>query len=199
MTTNRAPRGQTTHLGYAQIAGGFHATRYATSRNRPMTHMVTINFSRLSIEEEAAGAVFSALRARVSRAWRYAAKADRGLGSFDYFHVHENPDNRSNVHWAVHLPTGYENWFERLIRDRLGKLSGGPCVSDEVRLTPVTTPGGMAKYMMKGANPSFAKHFHLTDWIADQGLVIGRRFGTSRSLGRSARKANWSRKGKITS
>lgn len=194
MTTNHAPRGSTKHLGYSQIAGGFHATRYASARGRPMTQMITINWDRLGVSEDDACDLFRKLRSRVSRAWRYAAKLGRDLGTFDYFHVHENPDHKTNVHWAVHVPKAHQLWFEKLVRARLEKLHGSELAVGALRFTAVTTPGGMAKYMMKGAHPMFAAHFHLKDWVANQGTVIGRRFGTSRSLGRTARKANWSRK-----
>lgn len=194
MTTNQTPRGQTTHLGYAQIAGGFHATRYASARSRPMTHMVTINLNRLGVFEEDACEFFRELRSRVSRAWRYAVKTGKELGTFDYFHVHENPAQRTNVHWAVHIPIGHQAWFENLVSRRIEKLLGTELLAGALQFTIVKTPGGMAKYMLKGANPMFAAHFHLESWVANQGTVIGRRFGTSRSLGRTARKANWSRK-----
>ncbi|WP_156320361.1 hypothetical protein [Brevundimonas sp. AAP58] len=159
-----------------------------------MTHMLTINFNRLDVSEDQVSSLFREVRLRVARAWRYARLRDELLGTFDYFHVQDNPNSKTNVHWALHIPPGRGLWFEKLVLDRLAKLIGSNLDSDAVKMTTVTTPGGMAKYMLKGANPMFASHFHMSDWVANRGTVIGRRFGTSRSLGRTARKANWVRK-----
>lgn len=187
--------GRTASIGYAQTLNGFHATRYATSRGRPLTRMVSINFTRLQVPEEACGAMFRTLRDRVARAWKYADEQGEDLGSFDYILAHENPGARRNVHWAVHVPADHTDWFDRTVRQRLAKLAGRPLPQGTIEFTEISTPGNTAKYILKGVNRTYVDHFHMRNWASDQGVVSGRRFATSRSIGRTARRrANWHRK-----
>lgn len=187
-------RHRTVHLGYSQTCGGFHATRYAKDRGRPLNLMATINFERLGVAEEEAGELFKLVREKISRAWRYEVACGRSAGTFDHFHVQENPAGRRNAHWALHIPVGRESWFQSLLVAHFEKLIGRSLPADAVIFKSITTGGNAAKYMLKGVNPQFKEHFFMQDWASDQGIVTGRRFGTSRSLGRTARKANWTRK-----
>ena len=189
------PGQQTSHIGYAQALGGFHATRYAKSRGRPLTRLLSLNFSRLNLPEDQCAPLFRELRDRVSRAWKYADAIHGGLGSFDYVLAHENPGGRRNVHFAVHVPAVFIEWFDDLVRHRLAELVGRPLPPGTVDFVEIKTPGNMAKYILKGVDRQYVEHFHMENWASDQGIVTGRRFATSRSLGRTARRRNnWRRK-----
>lgn len=194
MTTNHIGR-KTSAIAYAQTIGGFHAVRYASSRNRPITRLLSLNFSRLELAEYQCGPLFRELRTRVARAWRYEESVRGGLGSFDYVLAHENPGARRNVHLAAHIPSGFEAWFDELVRDRLEKLVQRPLPAGTLHFSKIETPGNTAKYMLKGVDRRYAEHFFMREWVSDQGVVTGRRFATSRSLGRAARrKGQWRRK-----
>lgn len=191
----KLPGRRTTAIGYAQALNGFHATRYATGRGRPLNRMVSINFSRLDLDEEACGPLFRELRDRVARAWKYADATGAGLGSFDYILAHENPAARRNVHCAVHVPVEHTDWFDQLVRHRLAKLIGRPLPQGTLDFTEIKTPGNTTKYILKGVDRRYVQHFHMRDWASDQGVVSGRRFATSRSIGRTARRRNNWRRG----
>lgn len=194
MATIQLKARTTNHIAYAQTAGGFHATRYATSRGRPLNTLVTINFDRAGLPEDHVATAFRELRAKLTRSWRHAATRCPTLGTFDDIHAHENPNGRRNVHWAIHVPPSHTAWFASQVHKFLAKILRMLALDEILHIQPIKTPGNTAKYILKGVDPRFASHFHMKDWAAPQGRVTGRRFGTSRSLGRSARRKNWRRK-----
>lgn len=176
-----------------------HAIRFARSRGRPMNTFVTLSFTDLGLSEAEASGFFSAVRTAIARAWkRFREVRGRDLGTFDDVHAHEYPEGgRRHVHWMMHRPkTMSRAELVRHITDRVMKRTGlddlGTALlfqhEDEVR-----APGTLAKYILKGIDPAYAGYLHIEP--EDMGWVTGRRTGTSRSIGRAARKAaNWNRK-----
>ena len=93
----------------------------------------------------------------------------------------------------MRVPDGARAEVERIIRQRIEKLSGFACLGRAVHFMDVERPGGIAKYTLKGINPIFAAHFHME--ASDQGEVNGRRITVSRSIGYAARdRAGWKRR-----
>jgi hypothetical protein len=189
-----APNWGTHHVGVKQAERAFHAVRYASEIGRPLNLMVTVHFTALGIKPEEAGQVFRRLWSRVGRWWAYqrGAKA-RPLGPFDCVAIHEHPRERGrHAHWVLRAPNGARPDLERTIRSRLEKLTGFACVGRALNFKKVDTPGCVAKYVLKGVDPAYARYFHME--ASDQGFIYGRRLAISRSIGAAARaKARWKR------
>ena|SRR5690606_24828653 len=192
-----ATKSGTVSIGAKQAARTFHAVRFANDNGRTLNLFVTIDFTSLGIDPNDASATFRQVWARFSR-W-YADQRDRKgrpFGRFDAYAVHEHPTHGPrHVHWVMRAPEGTEDEIERVIRNRLEKLTGLACLGSAIDFRPVYSAGQLAKYTLKGIAPAYARHFHMT--AEDQGFVTGRRITISRSIGYAARqRAGWVRKRK---
>ncbi len=184
----------TASVGYKQAARAFHAVRFANDNGRPLNLFVTIDFSSLGINPDDAAEFFREIWARVTRWYAYQRdQKGRRFGTFDAYAVHEHPaTGPRHVHWVLRAPEGAEAEIERVIRDRIGKLTKLDCLGKAVDVRPVYATGTLAKYTLKGIAPAYADHFHMT--AENQGFISGRRLTISRSIGHAARqKAGWVR------
>lgn len=182
-------------IGPKQAARAFHAVRFANDNGRTMNLLVTINFSELGVDPEEASGFFSGVWARFTRWYAYQRdRKGRAFGKFCAYAVHENPPGGPrHVHWVMHAPEGSQKEIDRVLRNRIGKLTGLDCVGNAVHIREVYGPGQLAKYTMKGIDPAFAGHFHMA--AANQGEIAGRRITISRSIGYAARRdAGWVRR-----
>lgn len=181
-------------IGPKQAARAFHAVRFATEQGRQLNLLITIDFTTLGIAEERVSETFRNVWARVSRWWAYQRSKGKAFGPFDCYAVHENPPGGPrHVHWFVRAPLGDHDALCATVRSRLEKLTGLDCLGKALHFLKVDKPGGMAKYTLKGINPAYADHFHMT--ASDQGFVQGRRLTVSRSIGAAARnRAGWTRR-----
>ena len=189
-----ATKQTTASIGAKQAARAFHAVRFANDNGTPLNLMVTIDFTSLGIEAEDAGALFREIWARFARWYAYQRGKGREFGSFDAYAVHEHPDGKPrHVHWVMRAPEGTRTEIERVICDRLEKLTGLDCLGAAIHFTDVGAAGTLAKYTLKGIHPAYAAHFHMR--AEPQGEIIGRRLTISRSIGFAARqRAGWTRK-----
>lgn len=179
---------QTIHVGHRQAESAFHAVRFANDNGRPFNLLVTVNFTDLGIDPDEASAFFREVRRRVARWYSYERKKNRPFGSFDDLYVHEHPDGGPrHVHWFVRAPDCARHELEAVIRARLQKLTTLDCLGSSLDFTDVEKAGGVAKYVLKGINPLYARYFHMR--AVAQGVIIGRRISISQSVGRTARKA----------
>ena len=180
-------------IGPKQAARAFHAVRFANDNGLPLNLMVTIDFTSLGVDAEKAGAFFSDTWGRFARWYAYQRGKGRAFGTFDAYAVHEHPEGGPrHVHWVMRVPPGARIEVERIIRQRLEKMTGLDCLGRAVHFLDVGKAGGVAKYTLKGINPMFAAHFHVE--AQDQGEIVGRRITVSRSIGFAARgKAGWVR------
>jgi len=156
---------------------------------------VTINFTTLGIADETgAGRLFSLLRTRIKRAWKYQRDGRcLKIGPFDDVGSHENPDGVRHVHWLVRVPAHIRPWFEASVEKQLKKIVGLDDLGPALHFKDIDAIGTLAKYILKGVRPDLADYFHME--AADQGIVLGRRVFVSRTIGHSARKAaSWRRK-----
>lgn len=181
-------------IGIKPATNVFHAVRFAREIGRDPNLFVTVNLSKLGIGDEAAGPFFSALRAKVRRAWKYRRDHKNvALGALDDVGAHENPDGKRHVHWLVRVPEDARSWFEEAVDKFARKLAGLDDLGTAIETQEIYALGGLTKYIMKGVDAQFGSYFH-TD-TSDQGEVICRRTFASRTLGYAARKeANWKRK-----
>ncbi|MGF7156647.1 hypothetical protein [Novosphingobium gossypii] len=156
---------------------------------------MTIDFSSLGVPADGAAELFQNVWQRFTRWYAYQRDAKgRGFGSFDAYAVHEHPENGPrHVHWVMRAPDGARLEIERVIRDRLEKLTRFACLGRALHFQEVGAAGQLAKYTLKGIHPAYAAHFHM--WASSQGFISGRRITISRSIGYAARKhAGWKRK-----
>lgn len=189
----------TQRIGHRPGTNLFHAVRFAQSRGRPINAHVTLSFTDLGLTDDDAAEFFSAIRNGVARRWKREREAKgRAIGTFDDAHAHEHPEGgRRHVHWIMHRPAGVSRAeLEREIMKRVKKRAGLDDLGTALHFQhedTVRAPGTLAKYILKGMDPTYARYFHMR--AEDMGWVTGRRTGTSRSLGRAARKlAKWDRK-----
>jgi hypothetical protein len=184
----------TRSIGPRQAARAFHAVRFANDNGQSLNLMVTIDFSSLGIEDESASAFFRDTWARFTRWYSYQRTKGRAFGSFDAYAVHEHPEaGPRHVHWVMRVPPNARAEVEDVIRRRIEKTTGLACLGKAVHFIDVIKAGGVAKYTLKGIDPYYAEHFHMT--AVDQGQIWGRRITISRSIGYTARqRAGWKRK-----
>jgi hypothetical protein len=103
----------------------------------------------------------------------------------------ENPPPGSLMHanWMVHVPPGREAEFEKKLVMWATRVLG-PLGPGDLDIQPIDQryTKRLAKYVVKGTNPQYARHFFLEKMISDQGEVIGKRAGVSQAIGLRARK-----------
>ena len=191
-----ATKCRTNQVGLDAALNVFHAVRYAGETGRPINTHVTISFVALGIGDDQAHDLFKVLQAKISRWWRYQrCQKGRSIGDVAAVYSHANPADSRHVHWLVHVPPEISDEFSKVVAVRLSKVTGQKDLRDALFIGPVDTPGTLAKYILRGVNPMYARYLHLR--AANEGTVTGRRTGTSRAVGRATRKgAGWKRKGK---
>lgn len=187
---------RTGHVARRSAENVLHSIRFARDLNQPFNRFVTIDFSSLGIEEEAAGPLFIKLRQCVSRWWRYERKKNPALPELFHNYCHANPAGRRHVHWLLSVPDDMTAAFDKTVEDRLLKLTQLDALGDALHMQKATAPGNAGKYMMKGIDPMFAGYLHIQH--VDEGVVTGRRTGVSRNIGRTARsRAGWQRRRRL--
>ena len=172
-----------------------HGIRYARDINRPFNTAVTINFSQLGFDDAEAGKISAKLIQRVRQWWwnkkkKCSSEIDR---KFIHGIVHENPGSVRNCHWILNIPSDDQDVFRSTVLNRLSKLTGVEAFGDAVQFQPIYNASGFEKYLLKGIDPKYGKFMHISP--KDQGVVLGKRIGMSRAVGRTARRsAKWDRK-----
>ena len=184
----------TLYVGRRAAENALHAVRYATLTGRQMNTLITISFCRLGVEDDKAGKLFHRLQANISRWWRYQRdQKKRNIGPLTGMYAHANPAGSRHVHWLIHLPVEIRSEFRDSLLKRLCKLTGLDDVGDACHVKDVDHPGGAAKYVLRGIDPLYSKYLHIR--ASNEGAVSCRRTGTSRSIGKAARKqAGWNRR-----
>lgn len=182
----------TKSIGHRAAENGFHAIRYAGESGRPINSHITISFVTLGIDDEEAGPTFRKIQINLARWWRYRNQK-HGIGPLIGVYAHANPNGRRHVHWLLHLPEAVRDEFVGALEKQLGKITGLKDLGNGLHVQRVDTPGSVGKYIFRGIDPAYAAYFHLE--AANEGTVSCRRTGTTRVIGRSARKsAGWVRK-----
>lgn len=185
---------QTLHIGRRAAENALHAVRYARDAGRPINTHVTISFAALSLDDDQAADLFRHLQARIGRWWRdQRTRKQRPVGDLYGFHSHANPAGSRHVHWLLHVPSEVAEEFARVLRNRLVKLTDEANLDEALHIGPVTTPGSLAKYVLRGIEPAYGGYLHID--AANEWLVSGcRRTGVSRAASKAARtRAGWKR------
>jgi hypothetical protein len=107
-----------------------------------------------------------------------------------YVYTFENPDDHTHVNWVLHVPDDLKREFTAKLPKWLAKIRGRVDPFD-IDTQPVTEhPKSLAKYITKGTDPAYVKHFFLERVHAPQGWFRGLRAAVSTSLDKAARAAN---------
>lgn len=191
---------QTNSIRYASALTAFYAARFARDQDRHLNTLVTLNFTTLGITDDDAVEFFRQVKARAATWWRYRREKTKSpfynIGPFDWVMVHANPRGSAHVHWVIRVPQGHQAEFDAMLVNRIKKLAGLEDLKTALNIKPIPKKGvgGVMKYCLRGVNPNDGPRFFLR--AANEGTVIGRRVGVSRSLGHSAReRANWRKVG----
>lgn len=193
------------YVGPKAAQTNYYADMQAARLKLPINVRVTINFTLLGVEPEDATFVFRKMRS--SRFAKWVSRPRKGCGPAapptDY-HGFENrrgdevyrqigPGLPHNVHahWSMHIPTKRRRDFEAELQRWVNEMAGHggwPVLALKVE---DLTFGQAAKYLNKGAKPPVARRYGANpEKISEQGMVIGRRTGTSRNIGPARRRAD---------
>lgn len=182
-------RRPTHHINRRVSQSIFRAVDYAVFIGRALNLYVVLNL--IDQDSASAATIFAKIRQKYRTWLRYRLRKEgRQLEAPTYIYALEAPDGHHHVNWAVHVPEGLEEEFrERL--PRWLKRAQGECRPHDVHVDPIRQSHvkRLAKYIVKGTDPTFIDHFFLGDCAAPQGLVHGKRAGVSPSLGHAARRA----------
>lgn len=180
----------------------YYAAAQAERVGFPFNAHVTINFAGTRCDPREAPRVFARLRGNLHQKW--AARLGGGRAHTPtWLYVFENvrdkvpfmtmaPGDPHNVHvhWLLHVPATKRHDFEMALSEWVETVTGGIV---EATAVLVTYPGlldveSVSAYLRKGTAPPWAAMYCAV--AEPQGLIVGgRRSGTSRNIGRQARKA----------
>ena len=162
-----------------------HSARTADAIGRPLNKFVTINLWQLGIDHESASAAFQKLRERPFASWSRYRPRGKGTprnGPPTYAWVIEAPEGRAHVHWMLHVQDDQEHDFATKLGRWILRLGGVKELPfGALRVENVHNADGLKLYFSKGLQPQLADRWGIRH--VDQGLVHGRRAGTSRNIG----------------
>jgi hypothetical protein len=189
-----------THIGYKAAQTLYYAVGEQAERiGLPLTHLITLNFSMTSIPPEDASNAFQRLRRSHFNKWATRPRLRAGAAFVPtYAYIFENerdgipfnviaPGEPHNVHvhWLAHIPARRLHDLTLRLHGWLDAISEALCPAGTIDIRPIGNSKGLRRYGMKGVQETWAGRFGVTH--EPQGLILGRRSGTSTNLGRKAR------------
>lgn len=192
-----------TEIGWKGTQTHYYAEKQAENIGLPLNTKITLNFDLTSIQPWDATAAFGKWRTQRFNKW--ARRPCKGRGkAFEptYAYVFENkkdpivyneigeglPHN-VHVHMYAHIPAERLFDFSGRAYEWLDEMAGPISAQQAVKIQWVTEDNGVMQYDRKGASKAAAKRYGVKDLQCPQGMIIGRRSGTSLNLGPTARKA----------
>lgn len=195
-----------THIGLKASRTLYYAIgELAGSLGMPLNQYVTLNFALTDIPADKAVDAFRALR---NLFIKWARRPRMGAGPAftpTFAYAFENArdkkpvmslgaDHNLHVHWLVHVPPQRQTEFGMVLYEWLDSLCTRPSAKGAIDLAPtVLQTKSLRGYLLKGSAPEWCEHFGASP--SEQGLVLGRRTGTSRNLGPAARVEHDRRRG----
>jgi hypothetical protein len=192
MTKNLVAGGagrRTQHINHRVAQSAFRAFDFAAAKDRSLNTYVVL---RLKDGPAGGAAAFRAVRHKF-RDWlsrkRLTQKLPANRLSPVYVYTIESPEGDTHANWAVHIPEELEEEFKNKLPRWVEKVQGSLRPFD-LHVQPIVAKYAkrLAKYIVKGINPLYIRHFHLLDVHQPQGEVWGRRAGVSQAIGIKARK-----------
>jgi hypothetical protein len=165
-----------------------HAIRIAEALGKPLNLFVTINFAMTGCRPDEASATFRKMLSTRFGHWsRRPGRGSRQGGCPPTFvWVMEAGGGVQCAHWLVHVPTSRSADFRARVVRWAEALAGPIHAGGAIDIRPARTPKGAGRYMLKGTDPAYAAFYGVD--FKDQGLVHGKRAGTSQNLGPAAKK-----------
>jgi hypothetical protein len=177
---------QSHHIGRKSASNMAHAVRVADALGLPLNQFVTFNFEHTACPEHLVSRQFQRLRdnhfGKCLARKRGKAKATPPV----YVWSIENSGGCLNVHWVVHIPKGRVLDFRARLAEWLVAVAGEVSCASAIDVKHAPRPQGLIKYISKGIDPAYAGFFRIDHF--PQGLVHGKRAGTSKALGPSVRR-----------
>lgn len=167
-----------------------HAFDYAKHIDRPLNLYVVMRMNE--VDNHACEATFRAIR-RKCRVWLQRKQQLAGLPMEPPYYVYsfENPEDTGvHLNWVLHIPDALVGEFRKKITGWVAKAQGFDPEGDDIHIQDVDphTDKSLAKYIIKGTDPHYAKYLHLQHVVAPQGTVHGRRASACNALNRAARR-----------
>lgn len=195
-----------THIGLKATRKLYYAIgEFAEAIGLPLNQYVTLNFALTDIPADRAVDAFRALR---NMFIKWARRPRNGAGPAfipTFAYAFENardkkpimslgPDHNVHVHWLVHVPPQRQTEFGMMLYEWLDSVCTHPSAKGAIDVAPtILQTKSLRGYLLKGADPAWCDHFGAVH--SKQGLVLGRRTGTSRNLGPAARVAHDRKRG----
>lgn len=132
--------------------------------------------------------MFERLRDSHFTPWlRHRRKRNPSYGPPTHAWPVEAKDNIPHINWLLHLPDELQEPFEEKLPSWLSSVAGAiDCRPAAIHAQGIWGPMGLARYCLKGINPSDAKAKFIRPEF--QGIVYGKRCGVSVNLGPAARR-----------
>lgn len=197
------PPPRSTCIGYKGAQTLYYAHQQAEKIDLGLNTFVTINFALTNIAPWEAVSAFGRLRMNHFNKWIKRPQKGKGQPcdpTYYYYFENERDDiayeeigeglpHNVHVHWYLHVPPPRAHNFDGLVYEWLDYIAGDISFAGAVKIDRITKDSGLRSYAIKGATKPVAKHFGADHRQAPQGLIIGRRTGTSTNIGPSARRA----------
>lgn len=180
----------------------YYAEEQAERIGLPLNVSITIMLSLLGVLPENATKVFKKLRNAQFAQWvrrptaAYATWSAAPTNTYGFensrdgvvFEDLEGPHN-VHVHWVAHVPPARFHDFEGQLYGWVTEFAASPdWPSNALKVNRITLPGFAARYPLKGASAATARRYGVKpEDIAPQGIIIGKRTGTTVNIGPSAR------------
>jgi len=172
---------KTNQLTKSQLDKLFGAHKHAIDTDTPFNTAITVNWVSVSgiggnISHDDAQKRRAAML-RCCRQWMER----RGV-TWAAAWTMENGTSKKGLHChiAAHIPAGIRNDFEHFLRVHLAAE-----FDDALDVKEADYPRGWLKYMAKDATKPARRRYGIR-YCGEQGLVIGKRYGISQSLGPAA-------------
>ena len=183
-TRNRSRR-ISQHINRKPASNMAHAVRVAETLGLPLNQLVTFNFAHTACPDHLVSRQFQKLRDNHFGKWLTRKGSGRPKPPAFIWSV-ENSGGCLNVHWLVHIPKGRVEDFRAQLPGWLAAVAGEVSCTTAIHVRHAPTPQGAAKYISKGIDPLYAPFFRIRH--VPQGQIHGKRAGTSKSLGPTARR-----------
>lgn len=192
-----------TEIGFKGTQTLYYAQEQSERIGLPLNTLITINFRHTVIGPAKAVGAFGKWRTNHYCKWCRRPQKGRGKSfepTYAYWFENKRDDEiydeigeglPHNVHVQMYAHTPAERIFD--LRGRvfewLDFVAGDLSAAQAIKIDWVTDDNGIMKYGRKGASKATATRFGAGDIQCLQGMIIGRRTGTSVNIGPTARRA----------
>lgn len=184
-TETRSSRRRSSFINRKPASNIVRAVSVADAIGLPLNQFVTLNFGHTTCPSGLVSEQFELLRDNHFVPW-LRRKATGLRTPPAYVWSIESRGEYPHVHWVVHIPDERIASFRALLPKWLAAVVPTVTCNSAVHVRDVPRPQGLAKYLIKGIDPVYARFFRIRH--EPQGIVLGKRAGTSKSLGPSVRR-----------